>query len=38
MLPPTVRFNATNEFSKFIDLDIEHDYDISFAWEDENEQ
>lgn len=38
MLPPSIRLNATNEFTTLNDLDILHDYDCSFAWMDEHEK
>lgn len=37
MLPPTVRINATNEFMSAKELINESGYDVSSAWEDENE-
>jgi hypothetical protein len=37
MLPPTIRYDSVNEFQNIKDTDILHDYDVSFAWEDEEE-
>lgn len=37
MMPPNVMFHATGDYSTLDELDILHDYDISFAWKPEDE-
>lgn len=35
MLPPTIRYDAVNEFVNIKETDLLSDNDASFAWEDE---
>jgi hypothetical protein len=37
MLPPTIRYNSVDEYSKIENTEILHDNDVSFAWEPEND-
>lgn len=37
MIPNTICWRRTNEYSKLKDTDICYDYDMEFKWEPENE-